>query len=618
VATNEYDERVGQLFRRVEWDALACADALRAARFTRDNEVWRLRGVDQELDLKQMLANLGTYAIHETHGAAPTDGRLVLLVPLRSSDFVQLVGLLYPHPAAEDAARALWKALIGPQDLQDEQAPHLGPSIAMLGRLNLRYRKQAQTALIFRDPDQSTAHEKVMGQRKQQREEARAQDLLVGVMRLIDRNWRYDPVSAGLKGDHIAIVTASGGKGATSGLVACEALRLHPKGRLLLAWVRNLEELKALCDRVSMQHRDLGRTPVLCFTSSRALVDQFNNPTEDSLREASSYLHLYQISAGEEFVLGQIGLPSGQQTGFKLDGQGFTTAFSNRLQTLLRPLMEALHGWRHALDRLGRIAWPLRSSGPLKDTERTLLFKAWRRLRIESLTPGSLAQLDEKSGVDVEDLKAVLRKLGITPKARSAGYGEEERALLFKPLDDNAEPVFPAFLQGVLERLLRGNTWTLGTAEHEWCWGYTWEAAKPAEVFQDWMSLACEVGFAYEAAEGKGGKDRCYRFRERAELRNLIQEADNWLKVEYPKIVQDMESIFGEGRVRELFNPVGKKPVGTKTQTARSALKRAGEALSRLDTGEALYSDTAAEARAERLVESARLRLELLEAVQQV
>jgi hypothetical protein len=67
-AHNEYDEPIATLFRRVEWDELEAAEALRGSKFSRDRGMWRLGGVDQPLDLRQLLSNLGTYAIHETKG----------------------------------------------------------------------------------------------------------------------------------------------------------------------------------------------------------------------------------------------------------------------------------------------------------------------------------------------------------------------------------------------------------------------------------------------------------------------------------------------------------------------------------------------------------------------
>ena len=131
-------------------------------KFTRDRGVWRLGGVDQPLDLRQLLSNLGTYAIHETKGQRRTDGKHTLVVPLRQADFVHLVSLLYPHAAAEDAARALWRRFLGAEDLDaragdacraqrgDDRPPRPPPPQA------------GQTSLIFRDPDQNTAHEKAL------------------------------------------------------------------------------------------------------------------------------------------------------------------------------------------------------------------------------------------------------------------------------------------------------------------------------------------------------------------------------------------------------------------------------------------------------------------------
>src|SRR5262249_55184102 len=144
---------------------------------------WVLVGVDQPLDLAQLLANLSTYSIHETRGALQTGGRYTLLVPTSGSDFVQLVAMLYPHPAAEDAARAIWRAQIGTDVVGADLATHIGPSIDMLGRLNLRFRRQGTTSLIFREPDQSAAHEEAMKACKGQSEPDRARQMLTGVMR---------------------------------------------------------------------------------------------------------------------------------------------------------------------------------------------------------------------------------------------------------------------------------------------------------------------------------------------------------------------------------------------------------------------------------------------------
>ena len=620
-ARNEYDEPMALQFRRVEWDDLEASEALRASKFTRDKQAWRFAGVDQPLDLRQLLSNLGTYAIHETQGVRRTDGKHTLLIPIRQADFVQLVGLLYPHPASEDAARALWKKFLGTADIDPEDATHIGPSVAMIARLDLRHRTQGQSALVFRDPEQSAAHEKALTDRKAQPERERSREVLVGVMRVLDNNWAYQSVSPGFGDkDPMAIVTAPKGRAADSGgLVSLDALKLHPRGRLVLAWVRNEKELERLCDVASGQFGTEGRTPVLAFTSSRNLVDTFEGASSDKLKNAGSYLMLCQLTASEEHALRQVGIPGSDCKGFRLDGHGFTTAFNNRLQGLARPLREQAGEWRRDLNAQGRIAWPLRPSGRLKDEEKKTLFDAWRFLMIEKDPPGALADLDDKSPVDIDDLTQLLPKLSITPKARAAGYTEEECAGLFSPLNDRAEPHVPPFLLGIIARLYGGQAWTFEAAQREWFWGYTWEAAKPREIFADWLGQACELGFATQEP-GKTKASQRYSLRTRNELDNAITEASNWLEGDYRKIVDVMKIVFGEGKVQELFGPEGSAAPGTKTVRARHLLEKAKESVLDLASlegaGAGGESDDAA--RSKRFCEAARRRRKALDSVRWV
>ncbi|MBL9076017.1 MAG: hypothetical protein JNL08_00855 [Planctomycetes bacterium] len=583
-AKNEYDEPIATLFRRVEWDELEAAEALRTSKFTRDKGVWRLGGVDQPLDLRQLLSNLGTYAIHETKGRRRADGKHTLVVPLRQSDFVHLVSLMYPHAAAEDAARALWRRFLGGEDLTPDTATHVGPSVEMIARLDLRHRKQGQTSLIFRDPDQNSAHEKVLSGLRTQTEKKRAEQVLVGAMRVIDQHWAYDAAPSGIRDESLTVIATSPvAKGKQpGGLVTFDGLKLHPKGRVLFAWVKNDEELERLCKATSAQFGEEGRTPVVAFTSSRALVDRMENPSTDTLKGARSYLLLYQLSSTEEHILHQIGVPSLASAGFRLDGHGFTTAFSNRLQGLVRPFSEAVGRFRQQLNELGRIAWPLRSSGRLKEEEQQLLVQAWRILAIETPAPASLANLDDKSGVDVEALRALLARLGVTPKARAAGYLDSERAGLFSRIDDAAEAQFPPFLVEAIARLLSGD-WTFDRAEREWFWGYTWEGVKPKETYSEWMRILRELGFAKPQPGAKGAD--AYTAITRAELRGGVQEADNWLKKDYALLVAEMEAVFGVGRVKELFAPEAGAP-GTKTLTARKKLIASTTDLEALDKSE--------------------------------
>ncbi|MDM0077454.1 hypothetical protein QTH90_23810 [Variovorax sp. J2P1-59] len=584
-ACNEYDEPIATLFRRVEWDELEAAEALRASKFTRDRGVWRLGGVDQPLDLRQLLSNLGTYAIHETKGQRRTDGKHTLVVPLRQSDFVHLVSLLSPHAAAEDAARALWRRFLGAEDLPADTATHVGPSVEMIARLDLRHRKQGQTSLIFRDPDQNAAHEKALSTLRTQTERQRALQILVGAMRVIDQHWGYDAAPTGIRDESLTVIATSPlAKGKQpGGLVTFDGLKLHPKGRVLFAWVKNDEELERLCKAANTQFDDEGRTPVVAFTSSRALVDRMAKPSGITLKDAKGYLLLYQLSSTEEHVLHQIGVPTQASLGFALDGHGFTTAFNNRLQSLVRPFTDEVGRFRQQLNELGRIAWPLRSSGKLKDTEQDLLIKAWRILAVDKAAPATLAKLDDKSGVDVEDLKAILAKLGVTPKARAAGYVDSERAGLFSRVDDAAEAQFPPFLIEMIRLLLRGD-WTFPRAEREWFWGYTWEGVKPKDTYFEWMSVLRELGFAQPQPGAKSAD--VYTAIPRSELRGAVQEADSWLKKDYPTLVAEMELVFGAGLVKQLFAPESAGLPGTKTMMARQKLKDSTTDLDSLDVSE--------------------------------
>ena len=584
-ARNEYDEPVATLFRRVEWDELEAAEALRISKFTRDRSMWRLGGVDQPLDLRQLLSNLGTYAIHETKGQRRGDGKHTLLVPLRQADFVHLVSLLYPHPATEDAARALWRRFLGSGDLEGNTATHIGPSVEMIARLDLRHRKQGQTSLIFRDPDQNAAHERALSGLRSQSERDRARQILVGAMRVIDQHWAYDAALAGIRDETLNIIaTSPRSRGAPGGgLVTFDGLKLHPKGRVLFAWVKNEDELQRLCSAVAAQFGEEGRTPVVVFTASRSLIDIMASPPGETLKGAKSYLLLYQLTSTEEHILHQVGVLTSSCIGFRLDGHGFTTAFTGRLQSFVRPFADEVGRFRQQLNNLGRIAWPLRSSGKLKETEQELLICAWRILAIDTVQPASLANLDEKSGVDIEELTTLLAKLGVTPKARAAGYIDGERAELFSRLDDAAEPLFPPFLVETIRRVLNGD-WTFALAEREWFWGYTWEGVKPKDTYFEWMSIVRALGFAKELPGARSAD--AYTAYTRAELRNAVQEADNWLTKKYPTLVGDMEAVFGEGRVKELFAPEHRGRPGLTTVTARSKLSACAADLDALEKSE--------------------------------
>ena len=605
-SVNEYDEPICLRYRRVEWDEQECSQALRNAKFARDRDYWHLGGIDEPLDLAQLLANLSTYAIHESQNQT---GKQTLLIPLQRNEFIQLVKLLYPHNASEDAARALWKHFVGEDDLEPKKVTHIGCSIAMLGRLNIRYRQQNQNSLIFRDPDSNSAYEQAIKQEKTTSQKYK--QALTGIMRILDSKWDYEPVSAGLQDDIVAISTARGRNG---GLVSYNALKLHPQGRLILVWVNNVEELENLCRQVSHQFTEEGKTPVLAFTSSRSLIDLFNNPSSDILKNAHNYLLLYQLSDSEEFILHRVGIPTSDCIDFKLDRNAFTTAFSNRINSLLRPLEIEIKQWRKQLHNKGLIAYPLRPAGKLREEEKQLLFEAWRYLAIEQEDSNSLTKLLDRETIDVESVVNVLGKLDLTQQAKSEGYDLDERAYLFDSLDDNTRAVFPAFFGQILDRLLQNRSWTIEAAKREWFWGYTWEKAKPNDIFIDWMTLACEIEFAKNELV-VGSKNKQYILRTRSELKNLIQEAENWLKDDYPQIINDLALVFGEGKVRDYFDP--KK--GTKTLTAKAAIEDSKKYISKLETLEVnLDCNSSFDNKKLDLKQSAQLRLKLIEAVGKV
>lgn len=586
-ATNEFDEPIATRYARQEWDDQGCSRALQDAKFMRNQSVWELRGVDQPLDLRQLLANLETYAIHETHGIAAQPGRHLVLIPLHQREFIDLITMLYPHPAAGDAARALWRRLISGDDLlPEDQATHIGPSVAMLGRLNLRCKRQSQNTLVFRDPDANAAHEQAMTASKTQGANEKAVQILTGAMRGLDENWGYDPELLINDPELVAVVTTAGRNG-RGGLVTLDALRLHPDGRLVLGYVRKVEDLELLAEKVSERFAQTGRTPVIAFTTSRALVDKVTTGATTKLKEMQSFVMLYQLTASEEYLLQQVGLRKNAWRGYELHSSHFTTAYAGRLQTLVRALKEEIAHWRYRLDALGRIAWPFRSSGTLSDDDAALLFRAWRWLMIEGGTPRTFSQVDEHSGFKLEEVLAVLERTGLTPRARAAGYAEHERAGLFSRTDQSAEPQFPAFLVYLINELLSGREWTIARAEKEWFWGYTWDGAKPKDIFVRWMELLCVLGFAQrEAAQQRGQHDK-YLLINRTALSGAHREAHNWLTQAFPIIVQRMEEVFGEGRVRDLFAPPNSVRVGTKTNTAVSKLADAEQWIQQLVSCEA-------------------------------
>lgn len=609
-ATNEFGAPIAMLFHKVQWSAQACAKALQRNKFKRvqSSNEWSLVGIEEPLDLTQLLANLGTYSIHESAGGA--GDQLTLLVPMNSSQFAQLASILYPHPAVEDAARAIWREQIGDESLSPENGTHLGPSIDMLNRLNLRLKATGATSFIFRDADESAAHEEALSQCKELTAEEKARVTLTGVMRLLDQNWSYNPVETGLKCKAATITTRKPATG-RSALVACHQLHLHPDGKVILAWVRSDAELLELCEKVSTARREMGRAPVIAFTPQRHTWEKFQNPADETLRAAHEYLLLYEVSAREEQQLFPIGLPTEMCVHFAFQPSQFTSAFSSRLQATLRSILDAVKAWRLKLNQQGRIAWPMKNAGILQPADRGKLFAAYRALLIEQESPQQLIELDTVSDLSAAEVRPLLERMAISTKARSLDYGDEERCGLFSTLDDHAVPQAPAFLLRLYSHLLReSNTWTFELAKEEWFWGYGWEAGRAKDTFTHWMSLLVELGLAEEVSDDASSRSTKYQLISRSALQNEMAEARNWLNGEYPKIVERMKEVFSSGPVTARFAPPDAAQKGTKTVDAEAKLQKCADVLVTIEDNETRWREaTSRDERTERFVASTRARL---------
>jgi len=566
---NEYEEPVASYYRLVNWDEDSCRKALTNAKFIRDKaDLYEFVGIEQKLDLKQLLANLSTYAIHESAGQ--------MLIPTSRIEFVELLQLLYPHGSTDDAARALWLHFFGDQDDLTDTPTHIGPSVAMLNRLNLRYRKQSQQSLIFKAPDAANAHEAAMKARNEN-VQAKQKARLTGLMRILDRHWQYDPVDSGLHKELVTIATnASRAKQDVDGLASCRALQLHPKGRLVLAYVSNELELKQLCKQASAQFAGEGKYPVLAVTSSIDLGNKFKNASDPVLQKAKDYLLLYRLSHNEEHVLEQVGLPLQDCTGFELNLRGFTTKFVQRLNALERGILENITLWRQGLHERGLIAAPLRASQKLNDKDRDTLINGWADLIVRSNVK-SLSRYDQTpKTVDDGALYDLVKQLRVPIKEINDGYGEQEWSQVFSSTDElSAQAQFPEFVCRLMqERIFKGQAITFEQAKQDWFFAYNW-LVKPKDVFDEWMALLRKALLVSEYSDPAKPKVSIYKFNERSAFTGRYTEADNWLSNEYPQRVDEIANLFGAGRISDLFSPKGRKKVGAKTNLAIDKLKTA-------------------------------------------
>jgi hypothetical protein len=573
-ARNAHGEPVALRFHRAAWRLRDCTQILIRNRFQRlpGTSKWTAPGIPEAIDLERLLDDLSTLAVREPVGAEP-DATTVLL-PSTQGDFLQLLDLLHPHPAVEEAGRVLWNELVGGSALPEGGATHVGPSVEMLRRLDIRLRK-ASIGAVLRDPEENAAYAATVDSLRLS-DEDRAVRALTGALRLLDEAWALDPERLTL-GGALAIRTPK-----DKGLVDFKGLWLHPKGTAALAWARGDAELLALVKAVAEHQKSEGRYPVLVFTGDYDLPDRFAKANIAEFVRARDHVVVVHLNSGEEAALVGIGLPTTSWKGFRLRRDGFTTRFSERLNRIKSPIARLVRDWRHVATTHGVIAWPIRPTGTLKPESLDRLVDGWRRVMLEK---GSVALevAGDVKGLDFGPLLQDIEKLGLSPAAGPRGYTASDSAGLWRGEGGSARPEVPAFLlRSVVLRLVRdpGLDLDFDAVRSDWLWGYTWDGNRPVDIFREWMVVACQLGWARNVGEAKKAR---YVFIPRQELRARLDAAHNWLDSQYPAVYQGLVDLLGNGQVDAHFKPGS----GTKFVAAEKHLGDAEAALVKLDALEA-------------------------------
>lgn len=584
---NEDGEPVASLYLKVPFEKVKCRQALEEAKFQRQKDEWLYPVVEQPLSLEALLQSLRTFAINEPEANA-------LLLPLSHGEFKHLLCLLYDHPAVEFAADALWQKLIGSErQIPAEDATHIGPSVAMLLRLDLRYRSQQHNSMIFRDPAHADAHETAMKQfllDSGKNAALRFQVRLTGLFRLLDKNWQYAQTPYPNK-EGLAIQLAPRGQGVghRGGLLVCEALKLHPENQAWFAWINNREELDKLHQLVGLRRNEDGRVPVMAFTASAHLMEQYTRgDVSDAARDD---LLLYYLNPSEVDQIERIGLLPQYCKDFELRDEALTSKFKSKLNALRDFAYQAMHHWRRRLNERGLIAWPLRASGKISTQDRELLFRVWKLFMVDEPALQGLNDLEPKHGIDAADVSALLQRLAIGNKVLAQGYGVNEHAGLFTELANPqlSEASLPVFLTHIANPA-KSNEWTLDKAKRDWYWGYLWHGNNltPKGVFEDWMWWCGELHLLQ--LENPTASQAKWVSYPRAALDNAITEANNWFDGNaadgYRATVVKLEKVFGYDQIPLLFAPLGKSPTGTQTVEASDQLKAARACFETLKAAE--------------------------------
>lgn len=572
---NAYGELVATRYQQFTWQVSQCANILIQNRFHRaqGSGSWTAPGIPEAIDLERLLDDLATLAIHEApeRGA---EGAHTLLLPQTLSEFLQLLDLIHPQPAVEETGRTLWQALVGEPALPEDQATHIGPSVDMLRRLDIRLRK-ASTGNVFRDPQESEAYERVL-ESLSRSEADRARTVLAGAMRLLDENWSYEAEPAGLGDGIIALRTTK------EGFIDFKGLALHPKGTAVFAWANSDESFGRLLQTVAVAHKNEGRFPVVVFTSDYGLPERFAGSKLPQFEKARDYTVMLHVNSGEESALEAIGLSTSAWIGFRMRREGLTTRFSERLNRIKAPAGRRIREWRHEVSRRGGIAWPFRANGVLKEEARKTLIESWKIVMFEKQGE-PLGKVGTVPGLDHAALLQVLSALGLSPSAGPKGYTAEDGSGLWVGEHEQARPEVPGFLLRVALDLFRNpeKRITLQNVRPQWLWGYTWDGHKAADIFRDWMALLVDLGWANAKEEGR--TQSSYGLVPRSKLKGDLDAARNWLDKGYREVVEKLAQIVGPGVVDTYFKP----PTGSKFQKAMSLLAKAQQHLEALSTLEA-------------------------------
>lgn len=579
---NEDQEPVAALYQKLSLDRLQCRQALEQAKFIRKGDEWYYPAVEQALSLDTLLDNLRTFSIKEQ--AYSGDNNAILL-PLSKGEFKYLLTLLYDHPAIEFAADALWHKLVGDSaELAETEATHIGPSVAMLLRLDLRYRSAQHNSMIFKDPNMSDGHEQAIAELQKQSGQKPILKLLArltGFVRVLDNNWQYNEVllsnKAGADDSPLAIL--SNPRGQKGGLLTLDAFKLHPDGKALFAWVSSKTELDSLYDFASGYSRDNGKLPVLALTASAHLMEQYSRLDDSETLRDTILLHYINPSEADQLERIGLDLSDCQQYQFTLSLDSFTAKFKNKLTALTHFASDAIHKWRQRLNERGLIAWPLKSDGKLSSNDRDLLFKGWYTLAIAHTDLNGLMGLQQKHGVAADELSSLLDKLKVPGSFMAKGFTADEHAGLFTELANpqRSQAQLPLFL-ACIAAPNKNQQWTFEKAKQQWYFGYVAETNITAKnVFDDWMWWCGQLNLL--SLENSNDRTAKWLSYPRSRLDNAITEAHNWFTSQGPEgyqtKVETLSRVYGYGRINDIFAPLGRSPLGYATVEADEQLKQA-------------------------------------------